>query len=384
MIYFDQAASSFPKPPEVTEAMYKTIKETGANPGRGSHRLAREAAKVIHQAREKAATLFGCTDPKKAVFFQNATMALNQAIKGLNWHAGDHIITTTFEHNSIHRPLVYLEKYYGVHVTYIDWHEDENQVTDQVKRAINDRTRLLAITHASNVTGAVFPLGDLMNTVKEQDIITLVDASQTAGHIDIHMKDQLIDMLVFPGHKGLLGPQGTGMLLMEGEVPLTPIHHGGTGSFSQLADQPERWPEFMESGTLNTPGISGLLAALKVFEAGKDENVPRETLLVNKLLKGLNAIPNVQVYGPGPSSDRLPIAAFNIDQIDSQEVATILDSHYDIAVRAGLHCSPLTHEILNTENQGVIRASLNYYNTNEEVDIFLRAIEEIAAAYQEF
>jgi cysteine desulfurase family protein len=383
MIYFDQAASSFPKPPEVAEAMFKAVQETAANPGRGSHRLARQAAQIINNTREKAAQLFGCSDPKKAVFYHNATTALNQAIKGFSWNHGDHIITTTFEHNSILRPLVYLEKTYGVRVTYINWHDDVNHVINQMEEAITQKTKLIVMTHASNVTGDFFPLEKIMNIAKQHDITTLVDASQTAGHVDIHMKEQQIDMLVFPGHKGLLGPQGTGMLLVEGNIPLEPIHHGGTGSFSELPDQPVVWPERMESGTLNLPGIAGLLAALQVYEQNKNKNVPRETFLVNRLLKGLKLLSEIQVYGPQESSHRLPIVAFNINKINSQEITTVLDSHYDIAVRGGLHCSPLTHEVLYTTNQGVVRASLSYYNTEEEVDRFLKAVKEIAEAYQE-
>ncbi|MFA1819641.1 aminotransferase class V-fold PLP-dependent enzyme [Virgibacillus oceani] len=383
MIYFDQAASSFPKPPEVAEAMIKAVNETAANPGRGSHQLARQAAQLINQTREKAAQLFGCADPRQAVFFNNATVALNQAVKGLTWEKGDHIISTSFEHNSIRRPLVYLEKNYGVRVTHIDWDEDESLVIEQIEKAINPRTKLIAMTHASNVTGGVFPIENILKFAKQDDITTLVDASQTAGHRHLHMKEQQMDMLVFPGHKGVLGPQGIAMLLVEGEIPLNPIHHGGTGSYSELPDQPEQLPERLESGTLNSPGIAGLLAALQVYEKSKDENVPRETILANKLLEGLQMVPDVNVYGPPRSSNRLPIVAFNIKNIHSQEIAAILDSHYNIAVRGGLHCSPLAHEVLHTSNQGVIRASLSYYNTEQEIDQFLQAINEIAEAYQE-
>jgi cysteine desulfurase family protein len=384
MIYFDQAASSFPKPPEVAEAMFKAVNETAANPGRGSHRLGREAAQIVNQTREKAAQLFGCSDPGKVIFSNNATVALNQAIKGHKWKDGDHIITTSFEHNAIRRPLTYLEENYGVLTTYIDWHQDDHKMEDKLKKAINPKTKLIVMTHASNVTGMLLPLEKIMRIAKQYGITTLVDASQTAGHLDINMKEQQIDMLVFPGHKGLLGPQGIGMLLVEGDIELSPIHHGGTGSFSESPAQPDQWPERLESGTLNTPGIAGLLAALEVYEKNKYENVPRETLLINKLLAGLNKIPGIHIFGPPQGKNRLPIAAFNINSIHSQEIAVILDSHYDIAVRGGLHCSPLAHQVLNTANQGVIRASLSYYNTEEEVEQFLHAVKEIAEVYQEF
>jgi len=384
MIYFDQAASSFPKPAEVAEAMVKAVNETAANPGRGSHRLGRKAAQIINQTREKAAHLFGCSDPGKAIFSNNATVALNQAIKGLNWKKDDHIITTSFEHNAMRRPFNYLEENYGVHITYIDWDQDEHKMEEKVKKAINPKTKLMAMTHASNVTGTIIPLKKIIGIAKQYGVTTLVDASQTAGHLDINMKDQQIDMLAFPGHKGLLGPQGIGMLLVEGDIQLTPIHHGGTGSFSESPAQPDQWPERLESGTLNTPGIAGLLAAFEVYENNKHNNVPRETLLINKLLEGMNKIPGIHIYVPPKSENRLPISAFNINSIHSQEIAVILDSHYDIAVRGGLHCSPLAHQVLNTANQGVVRASLSYYNTEEEVEQFLQAVKEIAEVYQEF
>lgn len=383
MIYFDQAASSFPKPPEVTNAMVEAINEYGANPGRGSHSLARRAANMINQTREKAATLFGCSNPKKALFYQNATIALNQAIKGLDWKKGDHVIATSFEHNSIRRPLEYIKEYNDVNVSYIRWKGDATNFIKDVKKEIRPETKLVAMTHASNITGTIIPIDEVISCAKEKSILTLIDASQTAGHTPINMQEQGIDMLAFPGHKGLLGPQGTGMLLVEGDIQLNPIHHGGTGSFSEIPNQPNQWPERLESGTLNTPGIAGLHAALCAYEKRKNENVPRETFLTNQLYEGLSNIDGVTCYGPEMGEMRMPIVAFNILNVDSQEVAMILDSHYDIAVRAGLHCSPLTHEMLETTEQGIVRASLSYYNTEEEVVEFLQAIEEIAAAYKE-
>ncbi|MTW85759.1 aminotransferase class V-fold PLP-dependent enzyme [Virgibacillus dakarensis] len=383
MIYFDQAASSFPKPPEVIEAMVKVMNEFGANPGRGGHVLARRAAKVISQTRIKAAELFGCSNPKKTLFYPNATVALNQAIKGLPWQKGDHIISTSFEHNSIRRPLEYIKNKYGVSVTYIEWKGNETAFIQDIANAVQPETKLVAMTHASNVTGTLMPLDKIIELAKRHRLLTLVDASQTAGHLTINMKQQGIDMLAFPGHKGLLGPQGIGMLLVESDMDLEPIHHGGTGSFSENPNQPDQWPERLESGTLNTPGIAGLYAAFCVYEQRKNENVPRETLLTKQLYRGLQEIPEVKCYVPNEGEQRMPIVAFNIMNVDSQEIAMILDSHYDIAVRAGLHCSPLTHEMLKTTDQGLVRASLGIYNTEEEVKAFLQAITEITAAYNE-
>lgn len=383
MIYFDQAASSFPKPSEVIEAMVDVMENYSANPGRGEHSLARNASDVIQKTREKAASLFGLGNPKRALFYPNATVALNQAIKGLPWNEGGHVIATSLEHNSIRRPLEYIKENFAVEITYIPWNGDDFKFVQDVQLAIRPDTKLFAMTHASNVTGVILPLQATLRLAREREILTLVDASQTAGHIPIDMQQTGVDMLAFPGHKGLLGPQGTGMLLVEKGVELKPIHHGGTGSFSDNPNQPEHWPERLESGTLNTPGVAGLYAALNAFEQRLAENVPRETLLVNQLQHGLKNIKGVHCYGPTSEKNRMPIVAFNIMDISSQEIAMALDSHYGIAVRAGIHCSPLAHETLNTANQGVIRASLSIYNTEEEVETFLQAVREIATAYQE-
>ncbi|MFC4558476.1 aminotransferase class V-fold PLP-dependent enzyme [Virgibacillus kekensis] len=381
MIYFDQAASSFPKPPAVGEAMAYAVNEIGANPGRGGHSLARKAAELIQETRERAANIFGCDNPKHAIFFPNATAALNQAIKGLSWSEGDHIIATTFEHNSIRRPLEHLKEVFGVKVTYIGWNNSTDLFLKEVRKSITPTTKLIAMTHASNVTGTLIPTDEVAKIAIDHNILTLVDASQTAGHIYINMKESGYDMLVFPGHKGIMGPQGTGMLLLNGDIELQPILQGGTGNFSEIPNQPSQLPERLESGTLNTPGIAGLNAALKAYESSKRQNVPRETILIRKLVNGLKQIDGVVYYGD-PEHINLPIAAFNILDIASQEVAMILDSHYKIAVRAGLHCSPLTHKAMDTTRQGMVRASLGIYNTEKEVDEFLQAIEEITESYR--
>lgn len=381
LIYFDQAASSFPKPVEVTEAMVKVMNNVGANPGRGSHQLAQQANAIINKAREVIANWIGCPDPKQVLFYSNATIALNQAIKGLTWQKGDHVITTSFEHNAVRRPLEYIRNSQGINVSYITGNVDKNVFIDDLKREISPNTKLIAVTHASNVTGELMPLKAITALAKEYGILTLVDASQTAGHLSIDMEKENIDILVFPGHKGVLGPQGTGVLALREKIELVPLHHGGTGVASESIEQPDQWPEKYESGTLNTPGIAGLLEAVKVIQAETESNVSRETLLVNKLIKGLKAIDGVTCYGPGESSSRLPIVAFNIRDVSSQEIAMVFDSHYKIAVRAGLHCSPLTHNTLNTLEQGVVRASLSRFNTEEEVEVFLHAVEEIVMAY---
>lgn len=382
MIYFDQAASSFPKPIEVADAMFDAVVTIGANPGRGAHQLARKASHIIQETRENIANTFGCSDPKKCTFHGNATGALNQAIKGLGLKKGDHVITTSYEHNSIRRPLEFLKKEKQIEITYITGNSSDDFV-ENVKQTIRSDTKLIAITHASNVTGAITPVKDISTIAKRYSIPLLVDASQTAGHVPIHIQKDGIDILAFPGHKGMLGPQGTGVLLVEGEIDIQPVLQGGTGAYSENPEQPMEWPERLESGTLNTPGIAGLNAAVKVYMGQKEENVPRETILINKLIKGLEEMSGITLFGPEPGNHRLPIVAFNVKDVNSQEIAMVLDSHYNIAVRGGLHCNPLSHQILGTANQGAVRVSLSKYNTDEEIGHFLSAMKEIVNAYNE-
>ncbi|WP_085506621.1 aminotransferase class V-fold PLP-dependent enzyme [Thalassobacillus devorans] len=379
MIYLDQAASSFPKPTNVAEAMVEAVNDYGANPGRGNHALADRAAKVIQTTRKLLAERFGASNPKKVLFFSNATGALNQAIAGFPFSKGDHVITTRFEHNSVRRPLEYLKEKKKIEVTYLQGNGEE--LAEDLKTVIRPETKLVVISHASNITGEIAPLKSMMEIINETDSKVLVDASQTAGHFPIHMKELGIDMLAFPGHKRLLGPQGTGALLVEGEIKLEPLVYGGTGSFSNLPTQPDRWPEKYESGTLNTPGIAGWKAALQ--ELDEINRVSRETYLTIRLMEGLAAIEDVIVYGPGPDVKRMPVVAFNIGDIFSQEIAMILDSHYQIAVRAGLHCSPTSHDFYATSDQGAVRASIGPYNTEEEIDRFIQAIDEIRNGYME-
>ncbi|MFD1019417.1 aminotransferase class V-fold PLP-dependent enzyme [Thalassobacillus hwangdonensis] len=376
IIYLDHAASSFPKPPGVSQAMIEAVEKYAANPGRGTHRLAEQAGGVIEKTRRMLATKFGVSNPNHVLFFSNATAALNQALKGYPFKKGDHVITTSFEHNSVRRPLEYLKEAAGIDVTYIEG--NSANLLEGMKMAMRPETVLLAVSHASNVTGEVAPLKDMIELAKSKDIKVLVDASQTAGHFPIHMKDEGIDMLAFPGHKRLLGPQGTGALLVEGKIELNPIHHGGTGSFSELPGQPDQWPERFESGTLNTPGIAGWHAALKQLEA----IVSRETDLTKLLIQELRMVKDVVIYGE-IDGFRMPVVAFNIGDIPSHEVGMILDSHYGIAVRAGMHCSPTTHVHFGTENQGAVRASIGPFTTESDIDALVKAVKEIRDGYLE-
>lgn len=378
MIYFDHAASSFPKPKEVVEAVSNALLHFSANPGRGNHQLAEQAAGVIQQARKEIAAFFGLSDSNRVIFFHNATGALNQAILGFPFQRGDHVITTTVEHNSVRRPLEACAREKGIYITYI---RIENGRFDETKwaKALTENTKLIAVTHASNVTGEIAPLADISAFANKHRIPLLVDASQTAGVLPIHMEKMGIDLLAFPGHKSLLGPQGTGALLIGKNINnLKPIMYGGTGAFSESETQPEQLPYRLESGTLNTPGIAGLLAGLKVVkERGLDAIVNHERELAKDCIKRLKEIERVHVYGTGD----LGVFSFAIDNADSHEIAMILDQHYQIAVRAGLHCAPLIHKQLDTLHTGLVRVSFGYTNTKEEVDAFVTAIQEITQFY---
>lgn len=379
MIYFDQAATSFPKPPEVVQAMTEVMTEYAANPGRGGHALSRRANDMIIHTREQLADFFGFDDPQRVCFTTNATAALNQAIKGFHFAEGDHVLTTSYEHNSVRRPLEYMKKATGIEVDYLNIGEEEKFDRESFHNAIQPNTKMIIVSHGSNLTGNIVPIDVIGEIAKEKGITFLVDASQTAGIVPIHMSDMSIDLLAFPGHKGLLGPQGTGVLMVSKGIELEPLYHGGTGSNSELINQPDQLPERLESGTLNTPGIAGLLAGLNaVKKMGLHEIRKHERKLTEMLINGLKQIEYVRVYGP---SKRLGVIPFTIDGIDAQEIAIILDQHYQIAVRAGLHCTPLGHETIGTSSTGTVRLSVGPYNTEDEVGKVMEAIEEIVEGY---
>lgn len=377
-IYFDQAASSFPKPATVADAVAKAINEYGANPGRGGHELANRAAGVIHETRVKIAKLFGEKNPNNVIFCQNATHALNQAIKGFPLHEGDHVISTTYEHNSVRRPLEYLKKEKGINVSYIKSDNNGHISKKELLNAIEPKTKLIVATHGSNLTGAIFPIEMIGELCKEKGITFLVDAAQSAGILPINMDEMNIDMLAFPGHKGLLGPQGTAALIVNSSIQLNPLFHGGTGSHSEDHEQPKELPYRLESGTLNTPGIAGLLAGIdEVNKIGINKIFDHEWQLTKHCIEKLQMIDGVTVFGPDNDSKRLAVVPFIINGTDVQEIAMILDQHYQVALRAGLHCAPLAHQSIGTLEGGTLRASFGIYNTIEEIDKWIEMIKEI-------
>jgi len=380
MIYFDHAASSWPKPKQVIEKITTFLTENGANPGRGNHRMAEMANEEIYQTRVKLANLFHIQDPNQIVFFLNTTQSLNQAIKGLLL-SGDHVITTVLEHNSIRRPLEHLKKQIGIEITYLPVNSSGILSLKSIIDEIKSNTKLIAFSHASNVLGVIQPIEEIGILAKEKGIYFLVDAAQTAGRYEIDVQKMKIDLLAFPGHKALLGPQGVGGLYINPRMQLMPIIQGGTGGYSEDSEQPQQSPQRYESGTMNTVGIVGLGAALDYLkETGIETLRKKEWKLTQRLMEGLEQIDGIVVYGPPLAQERVPVITFTLKDVEPAELSTILDQSYEIAVRAGFHCSPLVHQSMGMVNGGV-RISIGYTNTNEEVDVFLSAMKEIASYF---
>lgn len=377
MIYLDNAATSYPKPESVYKSVLEAMKYYGANPGRSGHKLALKAGRGIYETREALATLFNIDNPMNIIFTNNATEALNLGIKGL-LQKEDHVITTTMEHNSVLRPIKSLENK-GVENTIVECDSEGNIDIDDIEKSIKNNTKLIVTTHASNVTGTIFPIKEIGELAKRNNIIYMVDAAQTAGIYDIDVEDMNIDILAFPGHKSLLGPQGTGGLYIKEGIDLVQMKEGGTGSKSHELTQPLILPDRYESGTPNTPGIIGLGAGVKyILNKGIKNIRNHEKELLKLFLNGLKEIDKVKLYGTVEVEKRAPVVSINIGEEDSSEISFVLDDVFDIATRSGLHCAPLAHKSLNTLDKGIIRFSIGPFNTKYDIKNALKAIKEIA------
>ena len=376
MIYLDNAATSWPKPEQVYDAVSNAIKRSG-NPSRSNSEEARAAATDIIETRGALAQLFNIADPQRIVFALNATDAINLGLQGM-LRPGDHVITSQMEHNAVTRPLAYLEDA-GVMVTKVKTDPVSGADPDEIRKSIRPETKLVAMTHASNVTGALNPIEEIGAICREAGVPFLVDASQTAGAIPIDVVKMNIDLLAFPGHKSLLGPTGTGALYVSETVSPRPIRSGGTGVFSEVRLQPEQLPYYYEAGTQNTVGISGLCAGVHyIMERSVSSIYFEEQKMVQQLIDGLASMPGVTVYGP-LTSPRAAAVSFNIEGMDCADVAMILESYYDISVRSGLQCAPDTHRMLGTFDMGgTVRVSPGLFTTADEIDEFLWAVREIA------
>jgi len=378
MVYLDNAATSFPKPECVYREMDRCMREYCANPGRGGHVLSIKAGMAVTDTREKVCRLFNIREPLQLSFTKNATEALNMAIKGVATQ-GCHVITTAMEHNSVMRPLKVLERDMGLELSIIKGNELGEVDPDSFKKELKSNTTLIISSLSSNVNGVIMPVAEIGRISREAGVLFLVDASQGAGSIALDVEAQNIDLLVFPGHKGLLGPQGTGCCYVREGLKLKPLMEGGTGSNSEYPYQPDIMPDLLESGTLNTPGIVGLGAgAAYVANKGIDEIGKYKHHLIRLLHDGFKNIPGLKFYSVPDETRNSGIAAINLADLDSTELSYILDREYAICTRAGLHCSPGAHRRLETETRGIVRFSVGCLNTEAEIMYTIRAVEEIS------
>jgi len=380
MIYCDNAATSWPKPPEVLQAMTDFLQHTGANPGRAGHRLSIEAGRMVYRTREAIAELMHAPDPLRVVFGPNVTYALNLALHGL-LRPGDHVITSSMEHNAMMRPLRTLEQR-GVEVTVTPCGPDGLLDPRDIERRIQKNTVLIALNHASNVVGTIQPIAEVGRLARQHAVLFLVDAAQTAGAYPLDMQDACIDLLAFTGHKALCGPTGTGGLILGEHVDtqrLKPLVQGGTGSHSAFEEQPDFLPDRYESGTLNTVGLSGLCAAIRWITArGIDAVRAHDMRVTARMLAGLRTIPGVTVYGTQDAARQTAVISFTVQDADSAEIGLRLDDEYDIQCRVGLHCAPTAHKTLGTFPTGTVRLGLGAFTTIDDVDKVVQAVENLS------
>ena len=376
MIYLDQAATSFLKPPEVAQAVYASFGKLG-NAGRGAHAPTLNASRLLYDTREKLAKLLGISDPSRIAFTCNATEALNTAVTGV-FKPGDHVITTVCEHNSVLRPLYRMEKQ-GLELTIINADKSGRLCYEQLDKSLRSNTKGVVVTHASNLTGNVTDLEKVGEFCRRNGMLFLVDASQTAGAMPLDVEKTGIDILCFTGHKGLLGPQGTGGIYVRNGLEVCPLKTGGSGIRSFEREHPSAMPEALEAGTLNGHGIAGLNAALDfLLKTGTAKIAQREQTLARQFADAAGQIEAVKLYGDFEAQERAAIVSLNIGDMDSALVSDILWEDYGICVRAGAHCAPLMHKVLGTEQQGAVRFSFSYFNTEREVEEAVRAVLEIA------
>jgi cysteine desulfurase family protein len=379
ILYMDNAATSYPKPESVYVAIDHFNRHLGANPGRGSHHQTLQAGSVLLNARETLARLFNIDDAKHIAFTLNVTEALNTGLKGF-LSPGDHVITTSMEHNAVVRPLTVMSRT-GVEWTAVQAESDGTLDAHKIKDAIRDNTRLICMLHASNLTGSIMPIGEVGRIARERGIVFMVDSSQTAGVLEVDVQKQNIDMLAFAGHKGLFGPQGTGGLYVRPGLEIRPLKEDGTGSMSEFLDQPEFMPDHLESGTPNTPGIAGLLAGVEfILDTGRDNIQKHENELISMLIEGMKGIDGVVLHGPADSSKQVAVLAFNIKGVDCGDVSMRLDYEFGITTRSGLHCAPLAHQTLGTLKMGSCRLSPGFFNTEADINRVLSAVHKIAGS----
>jgi len=376
-VYLDTAATSRKKPETVYEAMDRFMREVGASPGRSIHGPGIEASRVMAGTREKVTSLFGVEDSSRVLFTLNCTEALNLAIKGV-LKPGGHVVTTSMEHNSVMRPLSAVARERGVGVCRARASREGITDPDDVRGRIRGNTSLLVMTHASNVVGAIQPIEECGRIAREHGVPFLVDAAQTAGCLPIDVTAIPVDMIAFSGHKGLMGPQGTGGLYVRKGLDPAPLKHGGTGSASTEEVQPDMLPDKYESGTPNTPGLAGLSAALDfVMSVGVKRIRNNICVLGEAMIEGLGSIDEIVFHGPRDMAENVGVFSFTVKGRDSARIAADLETRYGIMTRVGLQCAPSAHRTIGTFPRGTVRASVGHYTTDDEVDHFLHSLREV-------
>jgi cysteine desulfurase family protein len=377
-VYLDNAATSFPKPEAVYQALDHFARASLANPGRAGHKMALAAERTLDEGRHLLNQLFHGKEPERWVFTLNGTDALNMAFKGA-LAEGDHVITTDLEHNSVSRPLRAMELAGRIRLTRLRSDATGTIDPEDVRRAVTPQTRLVALTHASNVLGTVQPVAEVGHVCREHDLLFLVDAAQTAGVIPIDVQAMHIDLLAFPGHKSLLGPTGTGALYVGPRARLGPWREGGTGGDSSSETQPRDFPYYLEGGTPNVLGVAGLIAGIRYLqEQGLEKIHAHEVALAGRLRRRLEEMGTYQVFGHRGPARRVGTLSFRSASLPATELAGILDQAFDVAVRPGLHCAPYAHRALGTFPDGTVRVSPGPFNTEADIDHLAAALAEVA------
>jgi len=378
-VYFDNAATTNPKPDTVLDAMQHYLKYICTSPGRGGYGQGLEAGRILFETREKIKDLFDAPSEENVIFTPNVTYALNLVMMGL-LKPGDHVITTSMEHNSVIRPLRFLEKTRQIEVTVVPCDAQGRLAPEDVRNAIKPNTKLIVMTHASNVTGQIMPVEAISDIKEQAGVFFMLDSAQTAGVLDIDYKKLKLDFLAFTGHKSLYGPPGTGGLIISDAAAraVDPLIHGGTGSRSDFVMQPDFLPDKFEAGTPNTVGIAGLAAALDfINDKGIAAIREHENQLTSAFIQGLKQIPKVKVYGHEDAGERVGTVSIGVEGIDMGRMAYELDTDYGIMIRSGLHCAPLAHKTIGTFPEGTLRFSFGIFNTLEEIVYALEVLEEI-------
>ena len=376
-IYLDNAATSFPKPKEVATAVYDFMVNNGTSSGRGSYKKAMQSDYIVYEFRKLIGKLFNFDNPKKVVFTSNVTDSLNIAMRGI-LKENDHVITSSLEHNAVWRCLKTLERDINIKIDTVECSKDGITNPQDIKKYIKKDTALIVFTQASNVLGTIQPIREIGAIAREHNIPFLVDSAQSAGAMKIDVKEDNIDILAFTGHKSLLGPMGTGGLIINTDIDIKPLKAGGTGGDSAYEYQPDYYPNHLETGTSNVSGIAGLREAIKFLNKEGIENIHnKEKELTKYALEKLETVKDIEIYGPKDCEKMLSVISFNIKGKRPEDVGSILDQKYDIMLRAGLHCAPTAHSVIGTKERGTLRIGLGYFNEKEDIDKLVEALNNL-------